>query len=66
MKSIGKDILILNQLDRGATSTVYLVNSIKNGEMYAAKVYNESSKYYSNEIDIGNSAQSPFKKIKLN
>ena len=44
MKSIGKKFLILNQLDSGATSTVYLVKSIKNGEIYAAKIYNESSK----------------------
>ena len=52
MNSIGKKFLILNQLDSGATSTIYLVKSIKNGKMYGAKVYNESSKYYSNEIEM--------------
>ena len=45
MKSIGKEILILNQLDRGATSTVYLVNSIKTGECMLLK-------YIMNQVNI--------------
>jgi serine/threonine protein kinase len=52
MKSIGKDFLILNELDEGATSKVYLVKSIKNGETYAAKIYNEPSNCYLNEIEM--------------
>ena len=52
MKTIGKEILIINELDSGATSTVYLVKSIKNEEIYAAKIYNEPSKYYLIEIEM--------------
>lgn len=52
MITIGKEILIINKLDSGATSTVYLVKSIKNEEIFAAKVYNEPSQYYLNEIEI--------------
>ena len=52
MKTIGKEFLIINELDSGATSTVYLVKSIKNEEIFAAKVYNESCECYLNEIEI--------------
>ena len=52
MKTIGKDFLIINELDSGATSKVYLVKSFKNEEIFAAKVYNESYECYINEIEI--------------
>ena len=52
MLTLGNEILIINELDSGATSTVYLVKSIKNEEIFAAKVYNEPSKSYLNEIEI--------------
>ena len=52
MKTMGKEFLIINELDSGATSTVYLVKSIKNEEIFAAKVYNESCECYLNEIEI--------------
>ena len=49
---IGKKYLILKELDCGATSRVYLVRSIENEEIYAAKVYMNHSHYYLNEIEI--------------
>ena len=58
MKTIGKKYLILKNIGTGRTSTVYLVKSIENGEKYAAKVYDNYSKYYFNEIDALNNLSS--------
>ena len=50
MKSIGNDYIILKRINNGFTSTIFLVKSIKNDEIYAAKVYDQPSKYFINEV----------------
>ena len=52
MKNIGKEFLMLREIDSGNTSTVYLVKSMKTEKIYAAKVYEENSESFFNEIDI--------------
>ena len=47
---IGKEYLILREIDQGLSSIVYLVKSIVTGEIYAAKVYKTYSEYYLNEV----------------
>ena len=50
MKSIGNDYIILKRINNGFTSTIFLVKSIKNDKIYAAKVYDQPSKYFINEV----------------
>lgn len=52
-QTIGKEFLILKELNSGATSNIYLVKSIKSEEIYAAKVYKKESerKYFYKEIE---------------
>lgn len=52
MKNIGKEFLMLREIDSGKTSTVYLVKSMKTEKIYAAKVYEENSESFFNEVDI--------------
>ena len=52
MKNIGKEFLMLREIDSGNTSTVYLVKSMKTEKIYAAKVYGENSESFFNEVDI--------------
>ena len=52
MKNIGKEFLMLREIDSGKTSTVYLVKSMKTEKIYAAKVYGENSESFFNEVDI--------------
>ena len=52
MKNIGKEFLMLREIDSGNTSTVYLVKSMKTEKIYAAKVYEENSESFFNEVDI--------------
>ena len=48
---IGEEFLIVKEIENGGTSTIYLVKSIKTGDMYAAKVYERANKYFMNEIE---------------
>ena len=52
-KTIGKEYLILKEINNGATSNIYLVKSIKSKEIYAAKIYKFESerKYFYKEIE---------------
>ena len=50
--SIGKEYLILKQIDSGHTATVYLVKSIITNKIYAAKIYEEKSQLFSKEVEI--------------
>lgn len=52
MINIGHKFLIQKKIDKGATSTIYLVKSIKTEKIYAAKVYDKPNKYYYNEVEI--------------
>ena len=53
MKTIGNQYIIKKTIDTsGATSTVYLVECIKTGKTYAAKVYDNYSDYFYNEVEI--------------
>ena len=49
---IGKEYLILKEIDKGSTSIIYLVKSIITQEQYAAKVYIAQSDYFLKEVDI--------------
>ena len=49
---IGKEYLILKEIERGGTSIIYLVKSTITQEIYAAKVYTTKSQYYLNEVEI--------------
>ena len=51
MRTIGNKYLILKKLENGTTSTVYLVKSLEKEEMYAAKIYDNDSKFYYNEVE---------------
>lgn len=51
-KTIGQDYLILKEINQGATSNVYLVESIFDKKIYAAKVYKSQSEYYLKEIRV--------------
>ena len=52
MKNIGKKFLVLRTIYSVDTTTVYLVKSMKTEKIYAAKVYEENSESFFNEIDI--------------
>lgn len=52
MKTIGNHYIIKNDLDSGATATVYLVECIKTGKIYAAKLYDKIDDYNKTEIEI--------------
>ena len=47
---IGKEYLILREIDQGLSSIVYLVKSMVTGQKYVAKVYKTKSEYYLNEV----------------
>ena len=51
-ETIGQDYLILKEINQGATSNVYLVESIFDKKIYAAKVYKSQSEYYLKEIRV--------------
>ena len=52
MKTIGNNYIIKRDLDKGATATVYLVECIKTGKIYAAKLYDKINDYNKTEIEI--------------
>ena len=50
---IANEYYILEKIDNGATSNVYLLKSMKNEKNYVAKIYNSQSKYfYEKEVEI--------------
>ena len=50
---IANEYYILEKLDNGGTSNVYLLKSMKNEKNYVAKIYNSQSKYfYEKEVEI--------------
>ena len=50
---ISNEYYILDKLDNGGTSNVYLLKSFKNEKNYVAKIYNSNSKlYYEKEVEI--------------
>lgn len=52
MKTIGNQYIIKTDLDNGATATVYLVECIKTGKIYAAKLYDKINDDNKTEIEI--------------
>ena len=52
MKNIGKKFLVLRTIYSVDTISVYLVKSIKTEKIYAAKVYEENSEFFFNEVEI--------------
>ena len=52
MKNIGKKFLVLWTIYSVDTISVYLVKSIKTEKIYAAKVYEENSEFFFNEVEI--------------
>ena len=52
IKIIGKEYLIIKEIESGSTSNVYLVKSLRTEEIYTAKVFKNESKYYLNEIEV--------------
>ena len=52
MKNIGKKFLVLRTIYSVDTIAVYLVKSIKTEKIYAAKVYEENSEFFFNEVEI--------------
>ena len=52
MKTIGNQYIIKTDLDNGATAAVYLVECIKTGKIYAAKLYDKINDDNKTEIEI--------------
>ena len=52
MKNIGKEFLVLRTIYSVDTTAIYLVKSMKTEKIYAAKVYEENSESFFNEVDI--------------
>ena len=48
---IGNEFLVLKPFQKGGTSTIYLVEKIKTGKTYVAKIYNDD-KDFENEVNI--------------
>lgn len=49
---IANEYYILEKLDNGGTSNVYLLKSMKNEKNYVAKIYNSQSKYFYEKVEI--------------
>lgn len=49
---IGKEYLIIEKIEEGATAQVYLLENITTKKLYAAKIYKNENKYFLNEVEI--------------